>query len=117
VRAELGAVVRLLLTTPSVAEFVELINDGCDIRDLGRSLGIERVVRNEKRGDPAMSCLDDNDVIIHNRTGIFSISQLANEVMPPKSSRVLLAAGSSKLNPVGRRKTSTLRVTYHRGPW
>jgi hypothetical protein len=54
VGAELGAVVRLLLTTPSVAEFVELVNDGGDIRYLGRSLrrilGIERVVRNVKSG-------------------------------------------------------------------
>jgi hypothetical protein len=47
---EPDVVVRLLLTTPSVAEFVELSNDGGDIRDLGRTLGIERVVKNGKSG-------------------------------------------------------------------
>jgi hypothetical protein len=41
VGAELVAVVRLLVTTPSVAEFVEFVNDGGNIRYLGRRLGAD----------------------------------------------------------------------------
>jgi hypothetical protein len=64
VGAELGTVVRLLLTTPRVAKFVELINDGGDIRDLGTALASDPSLE-MIRGGSAMNRLDDNDVITH----------------------------------------------------
>jgi hypothetical protein len=86
----------LLLTTPSVAEFVELSNDGGDIRDLGRTLGIERVVKNGKSGVQESTVPMITTLSSMMAPGIFSISESANKIMPPKSSRVMLTAGSSK---------------------
>jgi hypothetical protein len=75
VGADVGTVVRLLLTTPRVAKFVELINDGGDIRDLGTALASDPSLE-MIGGGPAMNSLDDNDVITHIiGTGILVVLQ------------------------------------------